>query len=121
MSRIILKVLLMLELVKKGQTNIPNLHQWGTIALSEDWELEKILDKGIADTHIHLGGCGPLLWQRIMNKEISELEKLSRYFTSRQRHLAENDILEYQKLMDFSLFFLQISHFFGMALQQFLF
>ncbi len=93
--------LIMLDLVAKGQRKTPNLNQWGTIAPSADWDLEKIIKKGIADTHIHLGGADPtpLLWQRIMHGEV-DLERLARYAYSRQIRKKSADPDEYQDLLD---------------------
>lgn len=82
--------LITLALVRRGQGRlVTRLHNWGTLALSADWDLENLLRRGLADTHVHLEGCEPvpLLWQRVMDRKI-RLETLRLYQESKDYSLG---------------------------------
>lgn len=79
---------------------VGHLTSWGTLVGPSDFELERLLSKRIADTHVHLGGSGPipLLWQRVVDRRRPDrvrLERLEPYsFRARYRQQKDKHSLE---------------------------
>jgi len=61
--------LITLSLVQRGRPReVLDLTRWGTYATPYHADLRRLTDRGLADTHIHLGGCDsvPLFWNQVM-------------------------------------------------------
>lgn len=70
---------------------VDDLPSWGTYLGVYDRGLEQVLQKGLADSHVHIEACDPipLLWLRIMAGEVS-VDGLRSYVAETLEKLADD-------------------------------
>ena len=52
----------------RSAADVMRLHQWGTYATTYNAGIRRLIVEGMADTHVHLGGCDtvPMVWIEVM-------------------------------------------------------